>query len=339
MKPVTPFRRLVLCFGLLAFILCFSAGRAARAQDIHVLRPVEGAIVRETVPVKIAPGDLPDNGYVGITIDGQFQTARVLPDDKNAPVFDWDTKAPYTTPDDTVTPKYVADGKHTIKVEVYDKGGALKGTATINIQVANKITTAAMGITLAYRWTKDLQLRYSRVFELDTVGSDASATGGASTGAAGENLQAASVKFTRSVEDISGGNYLVRDRILPDASYLGSKGQSQRIDALYNLKSKYRTVDAQGRVLSEMAPFTTGQHVAFSIPVLADRRVAVGDSWQAPVQLALEWAALEPTKITAESRLEGFEWQNGYPCAKIREKYSGPVTYKLLGGTSVDITN
>lgn len=297
----------------------------AHAQTLHVLRPISNAIVRETVPVRIAPGDLPSEGYVGISIDGKFRTARVLPAGKREAVYDWDTKASYATPDEPTRQKFVADGPHTLTVKLYDTSGKSLGEQSIAVKVANKISVPTQGIKLAYRWRADLQQRYTRRTEADTVADGETGTN--------QTLQSSIIRFTRTVEDATGGSYLIRDRILP-GGVLVNHGQPQSLDALYNIRSKYRTVDTRGSILGSMAPLSLGDHFGFSIPVLSARRVSIGDTWQAPVEVSLEWASLKPAAISAESRLEGFEWQDGYPAAKIRETYSGPITFMQASGTA-----
>ncbi len=296
----------------------------AHAQTLHVLRPINNAIVRETVPVRIAPGDLPADGYVGISIDGEFRTARVLPANKHDSVYDWDTKASYVNPTEPNTQKFVADGPHTITVKLYNTSGKSLGSQSITVKVANKISVPTQGIKLTYQWRPDLQQRYTRHTEAGTV---ADATAGTN-----QTLQSSIIRFTRTVEDTTGGNFLIRDRILP-GGVLINHGQAQAVDALYNIKSKYRTVDTRGDILGSMAPLSMGDHFGFSIPVLSARRVSVGDTWQAPVQVSLDWASTRPATVNAESRLEGFEWQSGYPAAKIRETYTGPVTFPQMNGT------
>ncbi len=297
----------------------------AQAQTLHVLRPISNAIVRETVPVRIAPGDLPSEGYVGVSIDGQFRTARVLPANKHDAVYDWDTKASYATADDPNGKKFVADGPHTLNIKLYDTSGKSLGERTITVKVANKINVPTQGIKLAYRWRPDLQQRYTRRTEADTVADGAAGTN--------QTLQSSIIRFTRTVEDTTGGNYLIRDRILPGGVLL-NHNQPQSLDTLYNIKSKYRTVDTRGNILGSMAPLSMGDHFGFSIPVLSARRVSVGDTWQSPVEVALDWASTKPIKIDAESRLEGFEWQSGYPAAKIRETYTGPMTFVPMNATA-----
>jgi hypothetical protein len=319
-------------FAAAVLLTALTGGGHALADDakptpvLKVLRPVASAVVRETVPIKIAPADIPADGYVGVTIDGAFQTARVLPvtSSKNGVIFDWDTKAAYTTPDDPDTQKYYGDGAHTLKIDMFDRSGNVLGEATIPVQVANKIIVPAQGIKLAYHWSPNQQLLYLRQSQLQDIPNT---NGGPAP--TPQNVEATLIHYSRSVEDSSGSNSLLRDTIQPKTSYLISRGQTQQLAAAYLIKSKYRTVNSLGDVLRELAPLSPGQHIGFSIPVLPNRRVAIGDSWQHPVRIALDWAGTETADVNAESRLDGFEWQNGYPTAKIRETYTGPVTFHI----------
>jgi hypothetical protein len=128
------------------------------------------------------------------------------------------------------------------------------------------------------------------------------------------------------VEDASEGEFLVRDKLQPDGSITGN-GSTRFVSSAFRLKSKYRTVDEYGEVLSDMAPLSHGDHFAFPIPVLPGRRVSVGDSWQAPIDVSLDWATSDPVTVEGEGRLEAFEWQNGYPCVKIHETFSGSTKF------------
>lgn len=316
--------------GLMVLATAIWPSAKAAAQTLHVLRPINNAIVRETVPVRIAPGDLPAEGYVGISIDGEFRTARVIPSNKHDAVYDWDTKSSYITPNEPNTQKFVSDGPHTLTIKLYNTSGKSLGVQSITVKVANKISVPTQGIKLTYRWRPDLQQRYTRRTEAGTVADGTTGTN--------QTLQSSIIRFTRTVEDTTGGGYLIRDRILP-GGVLVSRGQAQSVDALYNIKSKYRTVDTRGDVLGSMAPLSMGEHFGFSIPVLSSRRVSVGDTWQAPVEVSLDWASTKPATVNAESRLEGFEWQSGYPAAKIRETYTGPMTFTQMNGNGAAISS
>ncbi|HEX5322908.1 MAG TPA: hypothetical protein VFW40_03920, partial [Capsulimonadaceae bacterium] len=134
--------------------------------------------------------------------------------------------------------------------------------------------------------------------------------------------------FDRSVEDVTGGQYLIRDLVEPNG-YITDHGASSLVQTAYNLKSKYRTVSSSGVTLVNNVAFTPGDHFGFPVPQFPNRRVNIGDSWESHIQVALGWSAIHPTTITGTAKLDSFEWQNGYPTAKIIETYDGPATFDL----------
>lgn len=307
------------------------------ADGISVTRPAANAIVRETVPIRVASRDLPLQGYVSIDIDGQFVTARVLPQG-NAPVYEWDTKAPYTTPDDPDTKKFIADGSHTVTVSVYTNHNQLVGSQTVPVRIANKIpSVAARGVTLLYKWRLNDVMNYDRATELSQSTSSSAGTANgvaiSDTTTPATPIESSKITFKRSVEDTEADNFLIRDLIRP-LGVLTRGVQAQTISVMYPLKSEYRTVTQYGDVLSTMAPLGPGAHFSFSIPVMPARRVTIGDSWRSPLQVSLDWATTKPLTVSGESRLESFEWQNGYPTAKIREIYDGTAHFPVNPASS-----
>ena len=314
--------------GALSTASVLLASAAAYADGIHVLNPVDGAVVREIVPIRVAKSDLPANGYVSVSIDGQLRSARVLPDSGDT-VYLWDTKAPVITSntDASAVPTYVADGAHVINVNIYqnvpDKPGILVGSQTINVELANKITTIPPnGVTMRYKFALYNKYHYSRNSLLnETVGNE------------DPSVTHAKFLFDRTVEDVSGGDAFLRDQVLPKG-FIQHDGATQTITAAYNLKSKFRTYTTEGRQVDEFKPLTPGTHLGFSIPALPERRVSIGDSWQAPVSVSMKWTGNDPATFTAEARLEDFEWQDRYPCARIRETYTGPMTFTVSKDTS-----
>ncbi|MGO8671982.1 MAG: hypothetical protein ACLQVD_11525 [Capsulimonadaceae bacterium] len=380
---------------------------SASAQSINILRPVANSIVREQVPIKVSPRDVPPDGYVTIGIDNDVVVAHVLPE-VGKPIFIWDTKAPYVTADDPTTKKYVSDGSHQLTVTIYGAGSKLVGTSTVPVRVANKIALGTQGVWLNYKWKLDEDLRYHRSVTVTQVVAGGGGNGGSSdTQAAaapvqqapvqaapfqpgmgahyvygrdgqplmGPNgmpltipgpsfgsspqpsalmfsqpsspaqaaapvynsggdqiLQSADVSYDRTVNDDTSGVYLIRDQVRNDGYVCGSDGTPHTVQSVFNIKGKYRTVFASGEVISTMPPLGPGDHFAFPIPELPGRRVNVGDSWRVPMRVSLDWASSDPMIVSGEARLEDFEWQNGYPTAKIRETYSGPARFPNSSG-------
>jgi hypothetical protein len=323
-------RRLSLAVVCAAISCCAASSLQAQApqgsdvggQKLQLVQPLDGATVRETVPIRISRSVMPANGYGAILIDGLFRTARVVPS-KGDVLYDWDTKASYTTPDNPDQPQFTQDGLHTIDVQIFDHDGTLVGVAESHVRLANKITSMPDGVRLVYRWRQD----QTQVYKYhSSMMNDNSNTGGGK-----DQIQQSDLKFDRTVEDTTGGEYLIRDLVEPNG-WLVDRGNPVQVQAAYNLKSRYRTVNSAGVILVNNIAFTPGDHFSFPIPQFPDRRVNVGDSWESHIQVALGWSALRPTTITGTAKLDSFEWQNGYPTAKIIETYDGPASFNLDAG-------
>jgi len=299
----------------------------APASAIQITLPFNKAIVRESVPIKLK--EFPDGGYVSVSIDDHFVTAQALPKSRTAPVYIWDTKASYTTPDQPDQPLTYADGTHAITISVFDAQNNFVGKDSVSVQLANKIAmSASQGIKLAYPWKTNLTLRYQRRTELDAIPTDGSNSKQA--------LQQSLLRYVRTVENSTGGSFLIRDEIIPVdktnhspsfVSYVDTRGLTQALGNDFDIRAFYRVVDTRGDVLSTMGAQNGGNQIGFSIPVLPPRRVSIGAHWDTPVNMTLDWTSPNPTTVTATGTLEDFEWQDRYPTAKIRETYSGPANF------------
>ncbi len=300
----------------------WALGGGAWAQSIHLVRPADGAIVRETVPFRVAPGDVPVGGYASISVDGTFRSARVLPPDSRGTVYLWDTKAGGA---DTVK-----DGPHTVQLDLYDGNSNLLGTATVRVQVANQISPPSPDLKLTYHWPSQPRLTYHHVSDMTVPGSQAAATpGGAPPDQA---LETSDLTLLRTTEDATGSRSLVRDLII--GGTVTDRGQTQTIKASYNVAPLRRTLDARGNVLGTEATDDYADHLGFPVPGLPARRVGKGDRWQSDVLIPLTWDGSSAAHVTAECSLQGFEWQNSYPTAKILEQYSGPAHFVARAATA-----
>lgn len=299
----------------------------APAGAIQIALPFNKAVVRESVPIKLQ--DFPEGGYVSVSIDDRFITAQALPKKRTNPVYVWDTKASYTTPDDPNVPKTYSDGTHAITISVYDAQNKLVGKDTVSVQLANKINLpASQGITLAYPWKINLNLRYQRRTTLTVAPTDSTDPE--------QIIQQSLLRYRRTVENTTGGTYLIRDEALPVdksarptpfVSYVATRGATFPLQNGFDIRARYRVVDTRGHILSEVGTQNGGTQLGFSIPVLPPRRVSAGAHWESPVKMTLDWTSPYPTTVTATSTLEDFEWQDRYPTAKIRETYTGPAKF------------
>ena len=304
----------------------------APADPIQIALPFNKAIVRESVPIKVH--EFPQGGYVAVSIDGRFVTAQALPANPHSPVYIWDTKAGYAPADSPDTVAHYTDGLHALSIAIYDKRSQMVGKDTVSVQLANKINLpSSQGITMTYPWKTSRDMRYQRRTDLTAASTEALPT------TIPPPIQESRLRFSRSVENATGGEYLIRDEIIPVdhaarpkpfVSYVATRGS---VFPLAQVRALYRTVDARGRVLSDLPSQNRGNAIGFSIPVLPPRRVSVGAHWESPVKLTLDWTSPTPATVTATSTLEGFEWQDRYPTAKIRETYTGPAFFRPSSGS------
>ncbi len=119
---------------------------------------------------------------------------------------------------------------------MYDAQSKLVGKDTVQVQVANKINMAAsQGIKLAYPWSLSTNLHYQRRTTLTAISADAS------TGDAPQTLQESLLRYRRTVENATGGTFLIRDEALPVekparpkpfVSYVSTRGLSQPSECL-----------------------------------------------------------------------------------------------------------
>ena len=262
----------------------------APADPIQIALPFNKAIVRESVPIKVR--EFPQGGYVAVSIDGRFVTAQALPANPHSPVYIWDTKAGYAPADSPDTVAHYTDGLHALSIAIYDKRSQMVGKDTVSVQLANKINLpSSQGITMTYPWKTSRDMRYQRRTDLTAASTEALPT------TISPPIQESRLRFSRSVENATGGEYLIRDEIIPVdhaarpkpfVSYVATRGS---VFPLAQVRALYRTVDARGRVLSDLPSQNRGNAIGFSIPVLPPRRVSVGAHWESPVKLTLDWTS------------------------------------------------
>ena len=147
-------------------------------------------------------------------------------------------------------------------------------------------------------------------------------------------VQNVTANYERTVEDRSGATYLLRDKVL-DGVIASGNGAYDRLENVYNFKSRYRSVRPSGYV-EEFAPASAtkpGAYIALPIIDLSGSRRRVGDQWSVKAPVLLEWATLnKPDMVDTQNRLEALEWQNGYQTARILQTFNGKADIPLFGG-------
>ncbi|MCS7300722.1 MAG: hypothetical protein NZ556_04115 [Fimbriimonadales bacterium] len=316
-------------------------GAAALAQaPFTIVRPQDGARVREVVQIRFPIRSVPEGGFIGVTINGRFVEAvapAALDSDRERGhfIYKWDTKR-----------LNVPDGEHTIELTLYNKpegGGDARvlGRSSVRLQVDNEIEVPAEGIPLRYRWTPGKAYRYNirsiakEVNELQYSGLTPEET----------ILREVTYRGDLNVMDFSRNLGLISWTPVPPLIQI--EGNQVSTITSEQVVPVYQEVETTGRVqyqVSRALDSAQGGVYYFwvvDLPVLPPRRYKPGDRWGATITLMNPLESGDPNqiglKIPVAARLERFEWEQGYKCAKIVYEFTGNLPGELnLGGLQLD---
>lgn len=331
-------RTLFATAGGMAVLLTAGLATSSSAQAPFTIRyPLDGATVRERVPIRVPLASIPEGGYVTITIDGQFREALApTPEQRKnhkrgaAFEYQWDTKAAVqASPGAKVEP--TADGIHEVSASLYiPKGGTTGGatrkqTSSVRVTVNNKVPDPGP-IWLRYRFIDGSERTYGRSGQTLLVAGLSQGLGASGD----QELVGQQSDILFSVEDIyPGGDAIVRNKLTRLS--VRQSGQDSEVPESSLPRSLYQQVDKQGHVhyqnasqlTSEFAMLGMPVNATLEIPILHSAPVRVGDTWQTHgVSLEIPGTApADQPKVTVTSKLDGFEWEGGYPTAKIVETY------------------
>ncbi|MCX6375719.1 MAG: hypothetical protein NTU88_06760 [Armatimonadetes bacterium] len=317
----------IACVGVIALSLS-----AVAQSELRIVRPVDGATVRETVSILVPVSSVPmnpDPGFIACSIDGVYAAASAeKSDDGRYFVWRWDTKAVQYSPETGQPKGRPKEGKHTIVLQAYSpeknsgSGKKFGNPAQITVYVKNSASAdmPAGGLKLRYNDTvgsvNDYKFRY-----VENLKSIEGATN--FTRALGEAIEGAEGVVRRSIEDvIDRGSYLVRQK-LQGTLQLYFAGRA--IPADIAPKSEYHVEDSLGHTTYVMSSSSPGMPIGVDLPILPSQSVKIGDTWSEPMKLFKCALTGESAKLMSTSTLEGLEWEGGYPCAKITTKFGGDV--------------
>lgn len=316
-------------------------GAAAIAQaPFTIVRPQDGARVREVVQIRFPMRSIPQGGFIGVSIDGKFVEAvapAALDTDRERGhyIYRWDTKR-----------LNVPDGEHTIELTLYTNpeggsGARVLGRSAVRLQVENEIKVPAEGIFLRYRWTpgktyrydlkatiKEInEIQYSGLTPEETILGDFSFKGDLQVLDFRSNLGLISWTPVPPAIEIMGGqvNAITSDRMAP----------------------VYQEVETTGRVryqvsrVADSAQAEVYYYWVEDLPLLPPRRYKPGDRWSATIALNNPLRSGQASElgdqIPVAARLERFEWEQGYKCAKIIYEFTGNLPTTLdLGGLQLE---
>lgn len=302
-----------------------------------IVRPADGSKVREKIRVLIPKNSIEDNAYVGVFVGGKFVEATAPPVDSSNPnyrVYTLDTKA-----------RQIPDGALKLELVKYSGGDSPRvvDRSSVEVTVANhSISVPEGGFKLRYSFAPGRQLVY-KMMENVTVstlsGLDNSLGGHAAELPTGQDLTA---RIMYAVDNAySDGQALLRMQFLPDKgkdyTILLVKGEAEpRKVTADEMAPVYMRVKSTGTPIYGTVPLYFGfqeggtggtfENVfsVWPLPVLPDRAVAPGSSWQTGYQLpAVDdknmWTLNRVSHAyPARGEFVDVEWEMGHPCAKLR---------------------
>lgn len=255
--------------------------------------------------------------------------------------FYWDSKAPYRDQSNSTTDKFFKDGRYAIKVNIHDSQGKIVDTATVNVDLKNKVprTNPAPAVPLVYRLSFgqiDTYAVHADVQVFQVVNA-------VSLPILGGLGMTSDFKVVQSVEDQrSNGEYLLRARV-DEGARVGSFGKSRILyRSAANRPQLYRLITKHGNV-TKANMFKKQARFAITdvLPILPRSPVKEGDTWPASMHLKVE-GLTGAIAFTGTSSLDSFEWQDGHECAKIVSQLTGKGSISLSGGkvrsTGGDVT-
>ena len=308
---------LTLSFVLLSVI-------ASAQTEVRIARPVDGAVVRETVNVLVPASAVPEGGFITCMIDGKFKCADATKsEDGRYFVYRWNTKAIERSPETGVPQPRAKDGEHSIAVQTYDHTGKKVGNEQkISVQLKNSAAAdmPADGLKLRYANSRGMTTNYRCKYQID-LKSIQGATN--ITGAVGEAVEGAEATVKRSVEDVMpDGTLLVRQKL---SGALVDYKAGQPTAANVEPKAFYAVEDTLGHLTYVMTSSSPGVPVSLDMPNLPSQKVRIGDSWGLTERVFRDLTTGESVALTATSVLDGLEWEGGHPCARIKTRFSGTI--------------
>lgn len=308
-----------------------------------IRRPADGSKVREVVSVRIPKNSIPEGGYLGILVNGKFLEA-VVPDVEGADyVYKLDTKK-----------RKLADGPLTIEAVLYlyrEGAPMVINRSSVNVTLDNSTSINASrpdGFSLRYKFTPGREYIYNHKTH-STIALISQAQAQLGSRAAEIDLGEENVRYLIAHENVyktsTGTQGLIRMQALPDkgkdSAMLIVQGETEAKKYMdYEMHPIFMRITDTGREVFTSMPVyfpmagTSGEAARFDLfalfplAVMPGKKVAVGDIWEAAIpipDLDLDNRHERQTYVTnfgGRGVLEGVEWEQGIPCAKIRTELS-----------------
>ena len=323
-------RRFLVSTGtVVVLLMSIAVAFAAALRPVRILSPAPDSIVRERVKIEIDSGAVPDNAYMVVHVDGKFRAAVARPMAAPRVTYVWDTKGSSSGEDP------IPDGRHQIRVMVVDEHGKQIGnTDSVWVTVKNGLDYVPSSVVLAYRFRPEEQRLYSQ----RTVARSADV-----------EVFSNHLIVKRTCDDVMpNGAALVREKI----ERASRQTEANQTVQFYKAgRSLVMTVRRDGTVQPGRRMERLQEQAALQFIRVPSGPLRIGSTWSSGIRIPLFYQGVDvlelPTAKEAERirgnwvlalaknkvthTLKGFEWQNGYPTAKILTEYDGVATYKLPG--------
>lgn len=316
-------------------MLAALTGAALAQAPFTIVRPSEGAKVREKVRVEIPAKSVPPGGYVGLFLNGKFIEAVVPQVVGKYYEYTLDTKG-----------RQLPDGKAKIEMVLfvdYNDQPKIVDRSSVNITIANKanIPMPAAGYKLRYTFKAGTALTYSMYhrFTFSAISDAQNRRGGR---AAELPIDAQSMRLVYAVDNAySNGDGLLRMYPQPPKGKAGVFLATDRNPAgeywgMSDFGEMYMRVTNTGNEVfgsvpvsfpmegtNPSAPVIKQLYYLEALPTLPARSIRPGEVWQSRYQAdAIELSKIHDlnslvSPIPVRGECLGVEWEMGHPCVKV----------------------
>lgn len=326
---------------LLSSLIALALIGAALAQaPFTIVRPADGSKVREEVHILFPKNSIPDGGYIGIFVNGNFIEATIPRTGSKYLEYILDTKA-----------LGLADGPLNVEAVLYvnfEEKPRIVDRSSIQVTLANKasISVPEDGFKLRYHWQagREWSYRWDNSVSYSTISEAQARLGGH---AAELPVESYSAQLIYAMDNVySDGDALVRMQPAPPKGKRTvvlpvNDNPEPKMFFDYQMAPLYMRLRPTGLevygALPVYFPFE-GQsgvwksdelYASLPLPTLPTKAIRPGDSWGTQFQIPLLENLDEINvrnsvmdKIPARGEFEGVEWEMGYPCAKIHKTLS-----------------
>ena len=305
---------------LLAALLC----TAMALSQVQIANPTNGQTVRGMLSVSATKSD-PNNGWIAYKIEGpqqsgDFSTAVVSPFS-----FRWDTNLR----DAAGKPTY-PDGEYTVTAVAHEPSGNKSGQDSVRVTLSNELPASEKPSSIT------LQTKYKRHSELAVTaeGNERAKL------IEHEDLHQKIIEMfsgsldaqwrERAMSNSAGGSAIVR--MFFDKGYHSFTGyKPTNLSGVGDLTTLIAQPNASLKLKhKDDSHFNLGE-LYLELP---DRTLREGSTWRGDMYV-LPMLRADRRRVTANHRLDGFQWVGPYKCARIISQYSeSDVKLNLRMGTS-----